>query len=88
MEELSERQITCLVGLVEDRLVALSRELGVNPRTVRRWAAGATPVPPPVAACLRLMTFLEELEWLGEWRKLIAEELRSGWYGGSPDRRW
>ena len=28
MEELSERQITCLVGLVEDRLVALSRELG------------------------------------------------------------
>ncbi len=67
---------------------ALSRELGVNPRTVRRWAAGATPVPPPVATCLRLMTFLEELEWLGEWRKLIAEELRSGWYGGSPDRRW
>ena len=28
MEELSERQIACLVGLVEDRLVALSRELG------------------------------------------------------------
>ena len=67
---------------------ALSRELGVNPRTVRRWAAGATPVPPPVATCLRLMTFLEELEWLGEWRKLIAEELRSGWYGGTVDRRW
>ena len=28
MEELSERQIACLVGLVENRLVALSRELG------------------------------------------------------------
>ena len=28
MEELSERQIACLVSLVEDRLVALSRELG------------------------------------------------------------
>ena len=28
MEELSERQIACLVGLVEDRLVALSRERG------------------------------------------------------------
>lgn len=28
VEELSERQIACLVGLVEDRLVALSRELG------------------------------------------------------------
>ncbi|MDJ0933984.1 MAG: hypothetical protein QNI93_01205 [Kiloniellales bacterium] len=67
---------------------ALSRELGVNPRTVRRWAAGTTPVPPPVATCLRLMTFLEELEWLGEWRKLIAEELRSGWYRGTPERRW
>lgn len=67
---------------------ALSRELGVNPRTVRRWAAGTTPVPPPVATCLRLMTFLEELKWLGEWRKLIAEERRSGWYGGAPERRW
>ena len=28
MEELSEQQVACLVGLVEDRLVALSRELG------------------------------------------------------------
>lgn len=67
---------------------ALSRELGVNPRTVRRWAAGETAVPPPVATCLRLMTFLEELEWLGEWRKLIDEELRSGFYRPTPDRRW
>ncbi len=67
---------------------ALSRELGVNARTVRRWAAGESAVPPPVATCLRLMTFLEELEWLGEWRQLIDEELRSGFYTPVPDRRW
>ena len=67
---------------------ALSRELGVNARTVRRWAAGESAVPPPVATCLRLMTFLEELEWLGEWRKLIDEELRSGFYAPVPERRW
>ena len=53
---------------------ALSRELRVNDRTVRRWAAGASPVPYPAAMCVRLMVFLDELSWLGEWRKLLNEE--------------
>lgn len=53
---------------------ALSRELAVNDRTVRRWASGATPIPQSVALCVRLMVFLDELAWLGEWRKLIEEE--------------
>ena len=53
---------------------ALSRELEVNDRTVRRWAAGASPIPQPVAMCVRLMVFLDELSWLGEWRKLLEEE--------------
>ncbi len=53
---------------------ALSRELDVNDRTVRRWAAGASPVPQTVALCVRLMVFLDELSWLGEWRKLLEEE--------------
>ncbi len=53
---------------------ALSRELQVNDRTVRRWAAGASEVPKSVALCVRLMVFLDELSWLGEWRKLLEEE--------------
>ncbi len=53
---------------------ALSRELRVNDRTVRRWASGASEVPQSAALCLRLMVFLEELSWLGEWRKLLEEE--------------
>ena len=53
---------------------ALSREIQVNDRTVRRWAAGASPIPQSVALCVRLMVFLDELSWLGEWRKILAEE--------------
>lgn len=53
---------------------ALARELQVNDRTVRRWVSGASPVPQSVALCVRLMVFLDELSWLGEWRKLLDEE--------------
>ena len=53
---------------------ALSRELRVNDRTVRRWAAGSTQIPHPVALCVRLMAFLDELSWLGEWRQSMEEE--------------
>ena len=53
---------------------ALSHELLVNDRTVRCWAAGASPIPQSVALCVRLMVFLDELSWLGEWRKILAEE--------------
>ncbi len=53
---------------------ALSKELQVNDRTVRRWAAGASEVPQSVALCVRLMVFLDELSWLGEWRKMLEEE--------------
>ena len=53
---------------------ALSHELQVNDRTVRRWASGASPVPQSAAMCVRLMVFLDELSWLGEWRKLLEEE--------------
>lgn len=53
---------------------ALSRELQVNDRTVRRWASGASPIPQSAALCVRLMVFLDELSWLGEWRKLLEEE--------------
>lgn len=30
----------------------LARDLGVNERTVRRWVAGASPMPAGLAACL------------------------------------
>jgi hypothetical protein len=53
---------------------ALAHELQVNDRTVRRWASGASPVPQSAAMCVRLMVFLDELSWLGEWRKLLDEE--------------
>lgn len=53
---------------------ALSHEIDVNDRTVRRWAAGASPIPQSVALCVRLMVFLDELSWLGEWRKMLEEE--------------
>ena len=53
---------------------ALSKELQVNDRTVSRWAAGASEVPQSVALCVRLTVFLDELSWLGEWRKLLEEE--------------
>lgn len=53
---------------------ALSRELQVNDRTVRRWVSGASEVPQSAALCVRLMVFLDELSWLGEWRKLLEEE--------------
>lgn len=53
---------------------ALARELQVNDRTVRRWASGASPIPQSTAMCVRLMVFLDELKWLGEWRKLLDEE--------------
>ena len=68
------------LGLVCSRLygpkrwqTALARELQVNDRTVRRWVSGQSPVPPPVALCVRLMAFLEELSWLGEWRKMMED---------------
>lgn len=53
---------------------ALSRELDVNDRTVRRWASGASPIPQSTALSVRLMVFLDELKWLGEWRKMLDEE--------------
>ena len=53
---------------------ALSREIEVNDRTVRRWAAGTSPIPQSVALSVRLMVFLDELSWLGEWRKILEEE--------------
>jgi len=54
---------------------ALSRELKVNDRTVRRWASGKARIPHPVALCVKLMVFLDELSWLGEWRQSIHEEI-------------
>ncbi len=53
---------------------ALSRELQVNDRTVRRWVSGASEVPKSAALCVRLMVFLDELSWLGEWRRMLEEE--------------
>ena len=53
---------------------ALARELQVNDRTVRRWASGSSPVPQSAALCVRLMAFLDELKWLGEWRQMVEEE--------------
>ncbi len=53
---------------------ALSRELQINDRTVRRWVSGASEVPKSAALCVRLMVFLDELSWLGEWRKMLEEE--------------
>ena len=53
---------------------ALARELQVNDRTVRRWASGSSPVPQSTALCVRLMAFLDELKWLGEWRQMLEEE--------------
>lgn len=54
---------------------ALSRELKVNDRTVRRWASGKARIPHPVALCVKLMVFLDELSWLGEWRQALEEDL-------------
>ena len=54
---------------------ALSRELQVNDRTVRRWASGKATIPHPVALCVKLMVFLDELSWLGEWRQTMMEDL-------------
>ena len=54
---------------------ALSRELKVNDRTVRRWASGTARIPHPVALCVKLMVFLDELSWLGEWRQALQEDL-------------
>jgi len=54
---------------------ALSRELKVNDRTVRRWASGKAKIPQPVALCVKLMVFLDELSWLGEWRQAIQEDI-------------
>jgi hypothetical protein len=47
----------------------------VNDRTVRRWASGKARIPHPVALCVKLMVFLDELSWLGEWRQTIREEI-------------
>ncbi|NIA70214.1 hypothetical protein HBA54_16530 [Pelagibius litoralis] len=71
-EEL-HRICTQLYGTVRWQ-TALSRELRVNDRTVRRWASGDTAIPHPVALCVRLMAFLDELSWLGEWRQLMEDE--------------
>src|SRR3546814_4519334 len=54
---------------------ALPKELKVNDRTVRRWASGKARIPHPVALCVTLMVFLDELSWLGEWRQAIREEI-------------
>lgn len=43
---------------------AFARSLGVNPRTVRRWALGAQAVPRYVALILALLKALEDA--LGE----------------------
>src|SRR3546814_7493013 len=40
---------------------ALSKERKVNDRTVRRWASGKARIPHPVALCVTLMVFLDEL---------------------------
>src|SRR3546814_15324253 len=62
---------------------ALSRELRVNDRTVRRWASGRARIPPPVEPCVKLMVFLDELSWRGEWRQEIGS---ASWRErGGPD---
>lgn len=33
----------------------IAEALGINPRTVRTWVAGADPVPGPASVALRLM---------------------------------
>jgi DNA-binding transcriptional regulator YiaG len=46
------RQALERLGLTQ---VGLSRLIGVEQRTARRWASGATPIPPSIAAMLRLI---------------------------------
>jgi len=51
---------------------ALARNLGVSDRTMRRWIAGAQPVPAGIAADL-LRLCVERAEVLAE----LAEQLRA-----------
>lgn len=39
---------------------ALARALGVNPRTVRRWALGEAPAPPYAVLVLTLLHMVRE----------------------------
>jgi hypothetical protein len=41
---------------------ALARELGVNPRTVRRWASGDSPIMKPMARAIRQLNMLKETD--------------------------
>lgn len=70
----SELEAQCTVLYGQKRWqTALAEELQVNDRTVRRWVAGEAPIPHTAALTIRLMAFLDELSWLGEWRKMIDE---------------
>jgi hypothetical protein len=61
----------CIARFGEGWQTKLAHSLGVNARTVRRWAAGEVPVPPPVAAQLGARPAIAQ-EYPDEW--LIASD--------------
>lgn len=68
---LEEFRSICIARFGEGWQTKLALSLGVNSRTVRRWAAGEVPVPPPVAAQLGARPAIAQ-EYPDEW--LIASD--------------
>ena len=68
---LEEFRSVCVVRYGKGWQTKLAHHLGVNPRTVRRWASGEVPVPPAVSAQLGARPAIAQ-EYPDEW--LIASD--------------
>lgn len=53
----------------------LARHLGVNPRTVRRWAAGTIEVPHDAAEEINSLLVAGGHQRIGEWTLLTYDEV-------------
>lgn len=62
------KQLRATLRKLDMTQMELARRLGVDGRTVRRWLAGAAPIPGPVRAALQCMAQLDDL------RRLLAHE--------------
>ncbi len=63
---IEEFRAVCIARFRENWQTKLARSLGVNPRTVRRWASGEVPIPPTVAAHLGARPAIAR-EYPDEW---------------------
>ena len=61
---ISPKQLRAILKKLGLSQMELSRRLGVDGRSVRRWLAGEAPIPGPARAAIQAMEHLDDLKRL------------------------